>query len=56
LRSGGSRIVACGDHDVDRGRDGDLAEKHPEKILRVSIDPAAGISGFHARKRGFGLG
>jgi succinyl-CoA synthetase beta subunit len=34
----------------------EVAEKHPEKILRVSIDPAAGVSGYHARKLGFGLG
>ena len=29
---------------------------HPEKILKVAIDPASGISGFHARKLAFGLG
>jgi succinyl-CoA synthetase beta subunit len=34
----------------------EVAEKHPEKILRAPIDPAAGISGFHARKLAFGLG
>ncbi|MHB1301876.1 MAG: ADP-forming succinate--CoA ligase subunit beta [Acidiphilium sp.] len=34
----------------------EVAEKHPEKILRVAVDPASGISGFHARKLGFGLG
>jgi succinyl-CoA synthetase beta subunit len=33
-----------------------VAETSPEKILRVAIDPAAGISGFHARKLAFGLG
>ena len=32
-----------------------IAETQPEKILRVSIDPAAGISAFHARKLAFGL-
>jgi succinyl-CoA synthetase beta subunit len=34
----------------------EVAEHHPEKILRVSVDPASGISGFHTRKLAFGLG
>lgn len=34
----------------------EVAEHQPEKIQRVSVDPAAGISGFHARKLAFGLG
>lgn len=34
----------------------EVAEKHPEKIVRVSVDPATGIQGFHARKLAFGLG
>ena len=29
---------------------------HPEKILRVAIDPASGISGFHGRRLAAGLG
>ena len=29
---------------------------HPEKILRVGVDPASGISGFHARRLASGLG
>ncbi len=33
-----------------------VAENNPEKILRVAVDPASGISGFHARKLAFGLG
>ncbi len=33
-----------------------VAETAPEKILRVAIDPASGVSGFHARKLAFGLG
>jgi succinyl-CoA synthetase beta subunit len=33
----------------------EVAARHPEKILRVSIDPAAGISGFHARRLAAGL-
>jgi succinyl-CoA synthetase beta subunit len=34
----------------------EVAENHPEKILKVAVDPAAGISGFHCRKLAFGLG
>ncbi len=34
----------------------EVAEKHPEKILRVSIDPLTGFLPFHARKLAFGLG
>ncbi len=34
----------------------EVAEHHPEKILKVAIDPAAGFSGFQARKLAFGLG
>lgn len=34
----------------------EVAAEHPEKILKVTVDPASGISGFHARKLAFGLG
>lgn len=34
----------------------EVAEKTPEKIIKASIDPASGISGFHVRKLAFGLG
>eukprot|EP01037_Dinobryon_pediforme_P004354 gene4354-4402_t len=34
----------------------EVAEHHPEKILRVAVDPASGISGFHGRRLGFALG
>ncbi len=34
----------------------EVAANHPEKILRVGVDPAAGISGFHARLLAYGLG
>jgi succinyl-CoA synthetase beta subunit len=34
----------------------EVAHSQPEKILKVHVDPAAGISGFHARKLAFGLG
>ncbi|HET6182321.1 MAG TPA: ADP-forming succinate--CoA ligase subunit beta [Acetobacteraceae bacterium] len=33
-----------------------VAAHSPEKILRVTVDPAAGIQGFHARRLAFGLG
>jgi succinyl-CoA synthetase beta subunit len=34
----------------------EVAEHHPEKILRVNVDPASGISGFHARRLAYSLG
>jgi succinyl-CoA synthetase beta subunit len=34
----------------------EVAATHPEKILRVAIDPATGLQGFHARRLAFGLG
>jgi succinyl-CoA synthetase beta subunit len=34
----------------------EVAAKTPEKIIKVAIDPAVGIQGFHARKLAFGLG
>jgi len=34
----------------------DVAEKTPEKILKVQIDPATGMMPYHARKLAFGLG
>jgi succinyl-CoA synthetase beta subunit len=33
-----------------------VAERQPDKILKVAIDPAAGFSEFHARTLAFGLG
>ncbi|MDA1355468.1 MAG: ADP-forming succinate--CoA ligase subunit beta [Proteobacteria bacterium] len=33
-----------------------VAEATPEKIITVTIDPASGCQGFHARKLAFGLG
>jgi succinyl-CoA synthetase beta subunit len=33
----------------------DVAAKSPEKILRVSIDPATGFSSFHGRRLAFAL-
>ncbi len=32
-----------------------VAERHPEKILRIAIDPATGISGFHVRRLAYAL-
>src|SRR4029077_4617058 len=34
----------------------EVAARHPEKVLKVAIDPATGLQGFHARKIAFGLG
>jgi succinyl-CoA synthetase beta subunit len=34
----------------------EVAEETPEKITHVSIDPATGMSGFHARRLAFALG
>ena len=34
----------------------EVADKHPEKIVKVAIDPAQGMLPYHARKVAFGLG
>ena len=34
----------------------EVAAAHPEKILKVAIDPATGMQPFHARELAFGLG
>ena len=34
----------------------EVAEKHPEKILKESVDPAVGFQDFQGRKLAFGLG
>ncbi|EKE78339.1 ADP-forming succinate--CoA ligase subunit beta [Oceanibaculum indicum] len=34
----------------------EVAAEHPEKILKVAIDPATGMQAFHARQIAFGLG
>src|SRR5690606_15357909 len=34
----------------------EVAEKHPEKIKKVAIDPATGMQPFHAREIAYGLG
>ncbi|WP_029011386.1 ADP-forming succinate--CoA ligase subunit beta [Azospirillum halopraeferens] len=34
----------------------EVAATHPEKIIKVAIDPVTGIQGFHCRKVAFGLG
>ena len=33
----------------------EVARKHPEKIVKVPVDPATGLMPFHARKVAFGL-
>ena len=34
----------------------EVAAKHPDRVLKVAIDPATGMQGFHARKLAYGLG
>ncbi len=34
----------------------EVAANHPEKIIKVTVDPACGIQLFHARELAFGLG
>jgi succinyl-CoA synthetase beta subunit len=34
----------------------EVAAKHPDKIVRVAVDPAVGMQGFYARKVAYGLG
>lgn len=33
-----------------------IAEKNPEKIIKVSLDPAVGFMSYHGRKLGYALG
>jgi succinyl-CoA synthetase beta subunit len=42
---------ACGGMDIE-----EVAERTPQKILSVSIHPAAGLSAYQARELAFGLG
>jgi succinyl-CoA synthetase beta subunit len=50
--SGRVAIVASAEGGMDIE---EVAEKHPEKILRATVDPASGFSPFHARRLAFGL-
>lgn len=34
----------------------EVAENHPEKIIKVTVDPAVGFQPFHGRKLAYGLG
>ncbi len=34
----------------------EVAEHHPDRILRVGVDPASGLSAFHSRRLAFALG
>ncbi len=34
----------------------EVVEENPDALIKADIDPATGISGFHARKLAFGLG
>jgi len=33
----------------------EVAQHHPEKIIKIEIDPAAGLQAFHSRKLAYGL-
>lgn len=46
-------FVACEEGGVDIE---EVAEKSPEKIIKVPVDPATGLQGFHCREVAFGLG
>ncbi|MGE0154656.1 MAG: ADP-forming succinate--CoA ligase subunit beta [Reyranellaceae bacterium] len=52
---GSSRVIVMasteGGMDIE-----EVAEKHPEKIVKVAIDPVAGYQDFHGRKVAFALG
>jgi len=52
---GSSRVIIMasteGGMDIE-----EVAEKHPEKIVKVAIDPVAGYQDFHGRKVAFALG
>jgi succinyl-CoA synthetase beta subunit len=50
--SGRVTIVASTEGGMDIEQ---VAEHQPDKIQRVAIDPAAGISGFHARRLAYAL-
>ncbi len=34
----------------------EVADKHPEKIIKVDVDPAIGYQAYHGRKLGLGMG
>ena len=51
--SGRITVVAATEGGMDIEQ---VAEHQPDKIQRVAIDPAAGISGFHARRLAYALG
>ncbi|MGI3777208.1 MAG: ADP-forming succinate--CoA ligase subunit beta [Janthinobacterium lividum] len=46
-------IMACLEGGVEVE---EVAERTPEKILRVSVDPATGVSDYHGRRLAFTLG
>ena len=50
-----SQIMLMGS--ADGGMDiEEVADKHPERIIKVGIDPAIGYQPFHGRKLGLGMG
>ena len=51
--SGQVTVMAC----VEGGMEiEEVAERSPEKIVRVAVDPAAGVSGYHGRRVASALG
>ena len=44
-------ISASGSMDIE-----EVAAKSPEKIIKFTVDPASGLSGFHGRRVAFALG
>jgi succinyl-CoA synthetase beta subunit len=49
------RVVVMGS--TEGGMDiEEVADKHPEKILKVAVDPAVGLSPYQGRQLAFGLG
>ena len=55
LDRGSSRLIVMASTDGGMAIE-DVAEEHPEKIFRLSINPIAGMRPFHARRIAFALG
>ena len=52
-KSGMINLIACSEGGVDIE---EISVQAPDKIIKVAIDPTAGIQAFHTRKIGFGIG
>ena len=55
LDRGSSRLIVMASTDGGMAIE-DVAEEHPEKIFRLSINPITGMRPFHARRIAFALG